>query len=61
MQWLFSVMGSATSFRFTFSEWIFHKNVPYLILYQWKMFQCHNFFTSQDIKQNVLLNSYLDS
>ena len=34
-----------------------HKNVPYLILYQWKKFQCHTFFPSQDIKQNVLLSS----
>ena len=33
----------------------------YLILYQWTKFQCHTFFTSQDIKQNVLLSSYLDS
>ena len=40
---------------------IFHENVPYLILYQWPKFQCHTFFHSQDIKQNVLLSSYLDS
>ena len=38
----------------------FHKNVPYLILYQWTKFQCHTLFLSQDIKQNVLLSSYLD-
>ena len=38
-----------------------HKNVPYLILYQWTKFQCHTLFLSQDIKQNVLLSSYLDS
>ena len=25
------------------------------------MFQCHTLFLSQDIKQNVLLSSYLDS
>ena len=37
------------------------KNVPYLILYQWTKFQCHIFFPSPDIKQNVLLSSYLDS
>ena len=37
------------------------KNVLYLILYQWIKFQCHTFFPSQDIKQNVLLSSYLDS
>ena len=24
-------------------------------------YQCHTFFHSQDIKQNVLLNSYLDN
>ena len=29
----------------------------YLILYQWTKFQCHTFFSSQDIKQNMLLNS----
>ena len=40
---------------------IFHENVPYLILYQWTKFQCHIFFASQDIKQNVLLSSFLDS
>ena len=31
------------------------------MLYQWPRFQCHTFFPSQDIKQNVLLSSYLDS
>ena len=31
-----------------------------LILYQWAKFQCHTFSLSQDIKQNVLLSSYLD-
>ena len=30
------------------------------MLYQWPRFQCHTFFPSQDIKQNVL-SSYLDS
>ena len=34
---------------------------PYLIFYQWTKFQCHNFFPPQDIKQNVLLGSYLHS
>ena len=53
--------GSGASFCFTFSAWFFCKNVPYLILYQWTKFQCHTFFLSQDIKQNVLLISYLDS
>ena len=36
-------------------------NVPNLILYQWKKFQCYTFFPSQDIKQNVLLTSCLDN
>ena len=34
---------------------------PYSILYQWEKFQCHTFFSSQDIKQNLLLSPYLDS
>ena len=34
---------------------------PYLILSLWTKFQCHTFFPSQDIKQNVLLSSYLDN
>ena len=33
----------------------------YLIIYQWTKFQCHTQFLSQDINQNVLLSSYLDS
>ena len=53
--------GSGASFRYTFSALFFCKNVPYLILYQWTKFQCHAFFLSQDIMQNVLLISYLDS
>ena len=53
--------GSWTSFWCIFSAWLFHENVPYLILHQWTKFQCHTFFPSQDIKQNVLSNSYLDS
>ena len=52
---------SGASFCCTFSAWFFRKNVPYLILYQWRKFQCHTLFLSQDIKQNVLLSSYLDS
>ena len=32
-----------------------HKNVFYLILYQWTNFQYYSFFRSQDIKRNVLL------
>ena len=45
------------NFRYVF----FHKNVPDLLLYQWTKFQYHTLFLSQDIKQNVLLSSYLDS
>ena len=66
MRWLFWVIyqnrkGSGTSFWYIFSAWIFKKNAAYLILYQWTKFQCHNFFASRDIKQNVLLSYYLDS
>ena len=43
------------------SSSFFHKNVLYLILYQWTKFQCFNLFLYQDIKQNVLLSPYLDS
>ena len=38
----------------------FFKNVPFVILYQLTKFQCYIIFPSQDIKQNVLLSSYLD-
>ena len=38
-----------------------HFRYTFLILYQWTKFQHHTFFLSQDIKQNVLLSSYLDS
>ena len=34
-------------------------NIPYLILYRWTKFQCHILLLSEDIKQNVLLSSYL--
>ena len=53
--------GSGTNFWSTFSAWFSHKNVPYLILYQWTKFQCHTLFLSQNIKQNVFLSSHLDS
>ena len=46
--------GSVTSVWCIFS-------VSYLILYQWPKFQPDTFFSSQDIKQNVLLSFYLDS
>ena len=55
-------MGSGTSFGVCiFSAWFFHKSVPYLIICLWIKFQCHTFFLSQDLKQNVLLSSYLDN
>ena len=38
--------GSGNSFWCTFSAWFFHKNVFYLILYQWGNFQCHNSFSN---------------
>ena len=50
--------------RLTFGEHFlhdfFHKNVQYLILYQWPKFQCHTLILSEYIKQNMLLSSYLD-
>ena len=38
--------GSGTNILCKFSVWLFHKNVPYLIHYQWTKFQCHTFFPS---------------
>ena len=38
--------GSGTSFWCTFSAWFFHKNVPYLILYQLTKFQYHIYIFS---------------
>ena len=59
MQWLLFTKikkGSWTGFRCIIFAWFFHKSVPYLILYQLTKFQCHIFFPSRDIKQNVLLS-----
>ena len=53
--------GLGLAFGAHFQHDFFEKNVPYLFLYQWTKFQCHTFFLSQDIKQNMLLKSYLDS
>ena len=47
--------GLALNFEAHFLHDFFHKNVPYLILYQWTKFQCHTLFLSEDIKQNKLL------
>ena len=52
--------GLGLAFRARFLH-DFHKNVPYLILYQWTEFQSHTLFLYQDIKQNVLSSSCLDS
>ena len=66
MQGLFWVVlaklkrGLGLTFGAHFLHDFFHKNLPYLILYQWAKFQCHALFLSQDIKQNMLLSSYLD-
>ena len=49
--------GSEASFWCTFSARFSHKIILYLILNQWKKFQFHAFFPSQDTKQNVVLNS----
>ena len=53
--------GLGLAFGAHFLHDFFHKNVSYLIIYLWAKFQCHTVFPSQDIKQNVLLSSYLDS
>ena len=42
--------GSRASFWCTFFALFFHKNFPYLILYQWTKFQCHTLFLSLEIK-----------
>ena len=49
------------AFSVNFLHDFFKKNVPYLILHQWIKFQCYAFFSPDDIKQNVLLSSYLDN
>ena len=51
--------GSGISIWCIFSAWFLHKVVPYVIFYQLTMFQCNTFFPFQDMKQNVLLSSYL--
>ena len=49
--------GSRTSFWCTFFAWLFHKNVPYLIVYQWKKFQCPTFFPSEKNQTSSYLGS----
>ena len=41
------------------SLYFFHKNAPYLILYELTMFQYQTYFPSHDIKECVFLNSRL--
>ena len=53
--------GLGLAFGAYFLHDFFQEIIPYLNLYQWTKFQCHTLFLSQDIKQNVLLGSYLDS
>ena len=61
MQWLFWVICQNKKSSMGLAFGVYFLYVPYLILYQWTRFQCHNFFPSQDIKRNVLLRSRLDS
>ena len=51
-------MRLGLAFRPHFLHDFFCKNVPHLILYQWTKIQCHIFFLSQDVKQNVFLSLY---
>ena len=57
-----AVLGYLRSLEQGFAAHFVHgfsiKNVLYLMLHLWTRFQCHIFFLSQDIKQNVL---YLDN
>ena len=61
--WLFTNIkkGFGTSFWCTFSIYFFHKNVPYLILYQLVMFQYPTHFPFQDIKRLINFKIYLQS
>ena len=58
MHWLFwaiyqnLIKGLGLVFGAHFLDF-FHKNIPYLILYQLTMFQYQTYFSSQDIKQYV--------
>ena len=56
---------SGTSFWCTFSAWFFLSKCSLfntqLAKYQLTKFQCHTFFPYQDIKENILLSSYLDN
>ena len=52
---------SDTSFWCSISAWFLHKKCFYYILYQLTKFQCHIFFPSKDIKQNVIKYPYLEN
>ena len=43
-----------------FGEHYLHASSIKMFLNQLTKFQCYTFFSSQDIKQNMLLSSYLD-
>ena len=46
----------------TFGAHFLHDfSLKMFLVYQMSEFQCHTFFASQNIKQNVLLSSYLGS
>ena len=44
-----------------FGAYFLHDFSIKMFLIKYSVFQCHNFFPSQYIKQNVLLRSYLDN
>ena len=46
--------GLGPAFGAHFLHHFFHENVLYLIIYPRAKFQYHTFFSSKDIKQNVL-------
>ena len=45
--------GSGANFWSTFSAWFFHKNVPYLIFYQWTKFTHLIFFSKYQTKRVI--------
>ena len=62
-RWFQLLLGGSSSFQVVpvvlggSSSFLVLVYTPYLIIYQLKKFQCHIFFPSQDIKQNLLLSS----
>ena len=66
MQWLFWIITKIKKwFGLAFGAHFMHYFSIifffYLIPYIWTKFQGHTFFSSQDMKQNMLLSSYLDN